>query len=230
MENLSNSQRIKLIEALLLVTGKPMNLEQLKKAIPGPTLPLGEVRGLLQELMQHYQDRGIQLVEVASGYRFQVAAEVAKWIPEMVPDKTSRFSRAFMETLALIAYRQPITRSEIENVRGVSISSHIIKTLQELEWVRIVGYKEVPGKPALYASTKKFLDFFNLTSLEQLPPLAQLKELGQLDELQEKFAANMQHPAEAAAKLTELADEAQAVSMDETGAAIEPVTQESISL
>lgn len=141
---------------------------------------VAEIRQALSELTQDYENRGIHLVEVASGYRFQVATVVAPYVAKSLEEKPARYSRALLETLALIAYRQPITRGEIEDIRGVVVSTHIIKTLDEHEWIRVVGYKSVPGKPALYATTKFFLDHFGLKSLDELPPLAELKSMENL--------------------------------------------------
>ncbi len=131
----------------------------------------------IETLQVFYQDRGIQLQQVASGYRFQAAVDLAPMIRKMRPEKPPRYSRAVLETLAIIGYQQPVTRAEIEDIRGVSVSSSIIKMLQERQWVRVVGHKDVPGKPALLATTKTFLDYFNLSSLDALPALAELKEM-----------------------------------------------------
>jgi segregation and condensation protein B len=119
----------------------------------------------------------LELSEVASGFRFQINSEFGPWIGLLQEDRPQKYSRALLETLAIIAYRQPVTRGDIEDIRGVAVSSHIMKTLQEREWVRVVGHKDVPGKPGLYATTKQFLDYFNLHSLEQLPPLAEIRDL-----------------------------------------------------
>ncbi len=139
------------------------------------------VRAALEKLQSEYADRGIELVEVASGYRFQVRARYAEWVNRLFDEKPQRYSRALLETLAIIAYRQPITRAEIENVRGVSVSTGIIKTLQEREWVRVVGNREVPGRPELLATTRQFLDYFNLKSLSDLPTLAEVKDFDKMN-------------------------------------------------
>ncbi len=136
------------------------------------------------QLQQDYEGRGLELCEVASGFRFQVRSEFAKYMYAVKEEKPPRYSRAVLETLSIIAYKQPITRAEIEEIRGVAVSSHIVKGLLEREWVRIVGHKEVPGRPALFATTKSFLDYFNLKSLENLPPLAEIKELGTIEKLE----------------------------------------------
>src|SRR5678815_2241899 len=135
------------------------------------------------------QDRGVELVEVASGFRYQVTAEVHGWISRLWTERKTRYTRATLETLALIAYRQPITRGEIEQVRGVAVSSNIIQALEEREWIRVVGHRDVPGKPALFGTTKGFLDYFGLKRLDELPPLSELKDLGDL-EPQFKFDGN----------------------------------------
>lgn len=140
-----------------------------------------QIKNALEQLQQEAEGRGIELVEVASGYRYQARQEYAEWIARLWEERPARYSRALLETLSLIAYRQPTTRSDIEQVRGVSVSSSIIKTLLEREWIRVVGHRDVPGKPALYATTKSFLDYFNLKSLDELPSLSELKDLDNLN-------------------------------------------------
>ncbi|NNE37366.1 MAG: SMC-Scp complex subunit ScpB, partial [Gammaproteobacteria bacterium] len=140
-----------------------------------------DIRAALSQLIDDYADRGIELKEVASGFRFQVRAEYAEWINRLFQDKPQRYSRAFMETLAIIAYRQPVTRGEIEDIRGVSVNTNIIKSLQEREWIRVVGHRDVPGKPELLATTREFLDYFNLKKLSELPPLSEIKDYDQLN-------------------------------------------------
>jgi segregation and condensation protein B len=180
------------IEGALFASNAPLSAENLKKTVC-PDLNLGEIRSLLNQLEAHYENRGIRLVQVASGYRFQIANEVAEQLGTLLDDKPNRFSKAFMEIVALIAYRQPITRGEIEAIRGVAVSTQTMKTLSELDWIRVVGHKEVPGKPALYATTKAFLDFFSLKTLEDLPPLMDLTEL---KDLQEEVILEVQHEIE----------------------------------
>jgi segregation and condensation protein B len=161
-----------IIEGALLASEQPLSLTRLKKLFSDYDCPKTELfKAALADLQQEYQQRGVQLVEVASGYRFQVNQQVAPWIARLWQEKPPRYSRALLETLALIVYRQPITRAEIEEVRGVAVSTTIIKTLLERDWIRVVGHREVPGRPALYASTRQFLDYFNLASLDQLPEL-----------------------------------------------------------
>lgn len=166
------------IEAALFAFGKALDEQAIIKLFPEGAQPtLGEVREELNALMQAYEGRGVVLKKIASGYRFQVAFDVAPDIQGLWQEKPQKHTRAFLETLALIAYRQPITRAEIEDIRGVQVSSNIIRQLLELEWIRVVGHKEVPGKPELFATTKTFLDHFSLDSLEELPPLSAVRDL-----------------------------------------------------
>ena len=149
-----------------------------------------EIRQALQSLQEEYQSRGVHLKEVASGYRMQVVEDSAPWVARLWEEKPPRYSRALLETLVLIAYRQPITRGEIEEIRGVSVSSHIVKTLQEREWIRVLGHKDVPGKPAMYGTSREFLDYFNLKSLDELPPLSEIKDL---DKIHPELALGDEH-------------------------------------
>lgn len=167
---------IPLLEAAIFSSFTPLTPEALQRLFDEGERPaLGEIRQALKALQALYSDRAIELKEVASGFRFQVREQWAVFIGRMHEIKPQRYSRALMETLALIAYRQPITRAEIEDIRGVVVSSQIIKTLLDHNWIRVVGYKEVPGRPGLYATTKHFLDHFNLKNLEDLPPLPDIK-------------------------------------------------------
>ncbi len=174
MDNLEN-----IVEAVLFAADKPLNLEKLLAVFPEENKPSTEaLKEALADLQKHYEERAIALVEVASGYRFQVNAKWASWVGQLAEEKPARYTRALLETLSLIAYRQPITRGEIENIRGVAVSTSIIKTLlEEREWVRVVGHKEAPGRPALYATTKNFLDYFGLKTLDQLPSLPEVLNL-----------------------------------------------------
>jgi len=161
-----------LIEATLMAAGEPISVKGLLRLFKDEQPPaVDNVKQAIDDLQQDYQDRGIQLREVSSGYCFRVTEEVAPWILKLWEEKPPRYSRAFMETLALIAYRQPITRAEIEQVRGVGVSTNIIKTLLERNWVKVIGHKDVPGRPALYATTKDLLDHLNIKNLSDLPPL-----------------------------------------------------------
>ncbi len=172
-----------IIEACLLVAGKAMSVRQIDNLFEGDEhRPDKEtIKACLEELQTDYEGRGIELVQVASGYRLQSRTEVSEWVARLFPEKPPRYSRALLETLVLVAYRQPITRGEIEEIRGVAVSSNIVKTLQEREWVKEVGFKDVPGKPALLGTTRQFLDYFNLKRLDDLPPLADVKNLDEMD-------------------------------------------------
>ncbi len=157
------------VEPVVTVYGQPAQ-------VPIPLATADEICQALSALQSDYQGRGVQLQEVASGFRFQSSIEVTPWVLQAKSQKAPRYSRALLETLAIIAYKQPITRAEIEDVRGIAVSSHIVRTLQERDWVRVVGHKEVPGKPALLATTRGFLDYFNLRYLQDLPALADLRQ------------------------------------------------------
>jgi segregation and condensation protein B len=171
-----------IIEALLLAAGSPLNLGQLVSLFEGAeAYSSDDIARALAELAADLETRGIELVEVASGFRLQTRKELAPWVSKLWEERPQRYSRALLETLALIAYRQPITRGEIEEVRGVSVRSNIIRTLQEREWVRVVGHRDVPGKPALFGTTRAFLDYFNLASLDDLPTLAEIKDMENLE-------------------------------------------------
>ncbi len=171
-----------IVEAALLAAGRTLDLETLAGLFDELERPDRKaLRRALQELAQDYEGRGIEVVEVAGGWRIQVRKACAPWVSRLWEEKPARYSRALMETLALIAYRQPITRGEIEEIRGVSVSSGIIRTLLEREWIRVVGHRDVPGRPALYGTTRQFLDYFGLKSLDDLPPLSELKDLENLD-------------------------------------------------
>jgi segregation and condensation protein B len=171
-----------IIEAVLMSADKPLKVNQIEALFTGDAdMPTrDEIRKAIRQLGEDYQGRGFELKEVASGFRLQVSQGYAQWIGRLWEEKPARYTRALLETIALIAYRQPITRGEIEEVRGVSVSSNIIKTLMEREWIKVLGHKDVPGKPALYGTTKEFLDYFNLKSLEDLPSLAEIKDLDQI--------------------------------------------------
>lgn len=177
--NLTDPRELaQLLEAFLLASGKPQSLERLFELFEEAERPEPEqFKKALDVLRQSCEGRAFELKEVASGYRLQVRERFAPWVGRLWEERPQRYSRALLETLALIAYRQPITRGEIEDVRGVAVNSNITKTLLEREWIRVVGYRDVPGRPAMFATTKGFLDHFNLKSLDELPPLAALREL-----------------------------------------------------
>jgi segregation and condensation protein B len=172
-----------ILEALLFSAGKPLSEQQLLQLFTDEERPsLAELRQAIYNLQQTYTDRGIQLVSIASGYQFQSKVDFAIWISRLWEEKPGKYSRALLETLALIAYRQPITRGEIEEIRGVGISTSIFKTLlEDRGWIRVVGHKDVPGRPGLYATTKLFLDYFGLNSLDQLPSLPEILALADID-------------------------------------------------
>ena len=177
MAKIKNEQLKQIIEAAIFVHEQPLSIEKLQATVLNEfDLSKRKVKQLLKGIEGDYAAKGIRLVEVASGYRFQSDASLNPWVSRLWQESAPKYSRALMETLSLIAYRQPITRGEIEDVRGVSVSSHIIKTLQERDWVKVVGHKEVPGRPALLATTKTFLDYFSLTSLADLPSIELIEQ------------------------------------------------------
>ncbi|MFD2110631.1 SMC-Scp complex subunit ScpB [Thiorhodococcus fuscus] len=166
-----------IVEAALIAAGGPLTLDQILALFSEEERPeRGRVMDVIRELERDYTDRGVEIAEVAGGFRVQVRSQVAPWVARLWDEKAPRYSRALLETLSLIAYRQPITRGEIEEIRGVAVSTNIIKTLTEREWVRVVGHRDVPGRPALYATTRKFLDYFGLRSLNDLPPLSEIRD------------------------------------------------------
>lgn len=172
----------RIVEAALLAANQPLTLAQLHGLFPEEQpAPTGSVEQALERLREACAERGVDLVEVASGFRYQVKEEVHGWVARLWTERKTKYTRATLETLALIAYRQPITRGEIEAVRGVAVSSNTIQALEEREWIRVVGHRDVPGKPALFGTTKIFLDYFGLKRLEDLPPLSELKEIGELE-------------------------------------------------
>ncbi|MCW8955526.1 MAG: SMC-Scp complex subunit ScpB [Gammaproteobacteria bacterium] len=194
-----------ILEAILLSVDKPMDVRQLDnlfEADEDNRPSKDQILEALQALQEDYQSRGMELTEVSSGYRIQVREDYTGWISRLWEEKAPRYSRALLETLVLIAYRQPITRGEIEEIRGVSVSSHIMKTLLEREWVRVLGHKDVPGKPSMYGTSREFLDYFNLKTLDELPPLSDIKDLDRLHpslELDDEPDSNKAETAESAA-------------------------------
>lgn len=178
-----------ILEAAIFASGEPVTAEKLTHLFPEQDRPNKKtVKKYLVEIAESYYDRGVELVEVGSGYRFQSKSDYAEYLQRLWERKPPRYSRALFETLALIVYRQPITRGEIEDVRGVAVSTNIIKILLEREWVKVVGHKDVPGKPALFGTTKQFLDYFNLKNLGEMPPL---RDLINLDELEKKLGEQL---------------------------------------
>ena len=179
---MSKEPSVKLIlEGALLAAGKPMSLEQMSRLFEEHERPdPSAIKAALVAIVADCEGRSFELKEVASGWRFQVRQMLSPWVSRLWEEKPQRYTRALLETLALIAYRQPITRGEIEDIRGVSVSSSIMRTLQEREWVRIVGHRDVPGRPAMFATTRQFLDYFNLQNLDELPPLSEIRNLDEM--------------------------------------------------
>lgn len=172
----------RIVEAALLAANQPLTLVQLHGLFPlDEPAPEGSVERALESLREQSAGRGVELVEVASGWRFQVQADVHPWVARLWTERQTKYTRATLETLALIAYRQPITRGEIEQIRGVAVNSNIIKALEEREWIRVVGHRDMPGRPELLGTTKGFLDYFGLKRLDELPPLSELKDFGELE-------------------------------------------------
>ncbi|WP_050799540.1 SMC-Scp complex subunit ScpB [Thiocapsa marina] len=165
-----------IVEAALVAAGGPLTLDQILALFLDDERPLrADVLAAIGALKEDYAERGLEIVEVAGGWRVQVRASIAPWVARLWDERPPRYSRALLETLSLIAYRQPITRGEIEDIRGVAVSTQIVKTLTEREWIRVVGHRDVPGRPALFATTRKFLDYFGLRSLNELPTLAEIR-------------------------------------------------------
>jgi segregation and condensation protein B len=190
------------IEAALLAAGRPVPVSELQQIFDEHSRPSPkELRAILETLAADYEGRGVVIKETANGFRFQVRTEFAHEVSRLWPDRPKKYSRAMLETLALIAYRQPITRAEIEHVRGVAVNPEIVKTLMERNWVRVVGHRDVPGHPELLGTTPEFLDYFSLKSIEDLPPLAELKSLSDL---------NLQLPLPVEAQATEAGTDANA--------------------
>ncbi len=179
---MSESSIKPIIEAVLLAAGKPLSVDNLLGVFGDDEKPeRDDIRAAIAALQEDYAERGIELVRVASGYRIQVCQDMEPWVSRLTEEKPARYSRALLETLALVAYRQPITRGEVEDIRGVSVSTSIMKTLQGREWVRVVGHRDVPGRPAMYGTTRQFLDYFNLKSLDDLPTLIELRDIDSIN-------------------------------------------------
>jgi len=194
------------VEAALLAAGRPLSIDQLKGLFDGRTAPeKAEIRQAIATLNEEYEERGIVISEVASGFRMQVKSAMADRLQKLWEERPPRYSRALFETLALIAYRQPITRGDIEEIRGVSVSSNIVRQLLERDWVRVVGHRDVPGRPAMFGTTKGFLDYFSLKKLDDLPPLADLSDWESLrvqlnlPEVEDQAETGVEMPRDAAA-------------------------------
>ncbi|MDG2176936.1 MAG: SMC-Scp complex subunit ScpB [Gammaproteobacteria bacterium] len=170
-----------IIEGLLMAAGKPLPMNKIAEVFTDKERPEpDQLKAALKEIESDCEARGFELKKVGSGYRFQVKQQYSEWVGKLWDEKPQRYSRALLETISIIAYRQPVTRGEIEKIRGVAVSTNIIRTLLEREWVRIVGHRDVPGRPAMYATTKQFLDYFNLKSLDELPPLSDIRDMEDL--------------------------------------------------
>ena len=175
MSELAELKRI--IEGAILASESPLTIDNLESLFIVESPTRSEIRDAIAEIEADCESRGFELKKVATGYRFQVKEKYSEWVSRLWEERTPRYTRALLETLALIAYKQPITRGDIEEIRGVAVSTNIIRTLLEREWVRVVGHRDVPGRPAMYATTKHFLDYFNVASLEELPTLQEIKDI-----------------------------------------------------
>lgn len=200
---MTNTSLKSILEAALMAAGRPLSIDQMLLLFLDSEQPeRDEIRTALDELQNEYADRPLELKQVASGYRFQVREQYSDWVSRLWSERPSRYSRALLETLALVAYRQPITRGEIEDIRGVSVSSSIMKTLQERDWIKVVGHRDVPGKPAMYATTRQFLDYFNMKSLDEMPTLAELRDIDSIN-----AELDLEIPGVAAAQESESRDD-----------------------
>lgn len=186
-----NMEIKRIVEAIIFAANRPMTVKQIQQVFPEIEQPeMFEVQAAIESITEDYRDRPIELKHVASGYRFQVRQELSRWVSRLFEEKPPRYSRALLETLAIIAYRQPVTRGDIEDIRGVSVSSSIIQTLLEREWIKVIAQKEAPGRPNLYGTTKQFLDYFNVTTLNDLPSLQEIQDLDMaLDDTQHTMQA-----------------------------------------
>ena len=207
-----------IIEAALLGAGRPLTLDQLSELFGKRSAPDRKtLKDVLGVLASDYEGRGIELKEVASGYRVQIRRSMSDWLTPLWEERAPRYSRALLETLALVAYRQPITRGDIEEVRGVAVSTNIVRTLLERGWVRVVGHRDVPGKPAMFGTTKEFLDYFGLKKLDDLPPLSEIRDLDNFN-----VELELPEPSPQAELLDEIAEENLPASIEGV-AAEEPV-------
>ena len=192
MSDVDNKVKM-IVEGLLLAAGRPLTLDNIIQVFSKEEQPdRKELKLVMDSIADDCADRGFELKEVASGFRFQVKQELSEWVAKLWEERPPRYTRALLETLALVAYRQPITRGDIEEIRGVGVSSNIVRTLLDREWIRVVGHRDVPGRPAMFATTKQFLDYFNLKSLQDLPPLSEIRDLAGADpefDLEDDLAA-----------------------------------------
>ena len=199
MQNPSEAKRI--LEAALLASPEPVGIPELKRLFDSEVSP-DTVRNLLTELAEEWQGRSVELVNVASGWRFQTRPDFQPYLERLAPEKPPRYSRAVLETLAIIAYRQPVTRGDIEEIRGVTVSTQIVQSLENRGWIDVVGHRETPGRPALYATTRKFLDDLGMRSLEELPPLEEIAKTLQLEPVPTPEADTRPANSEAASEST----------------------------
>lgn len=223
----TNTELKNIIEAALLVAGQPLTIDRIAAMFPQDSRPTREeIRAVLKVLEEEYEGRGLELKQIDRAYRLQTREKYSSWLSRLVEERPARYSRALLETMSIIAYRQPVTRGDIEDVRGVAVSTDIIKTLTERGWIREVGRKEVPGRPALYGTTREFLEYFNLSKLEDLPPLAELRDIAAISaELDQQTGVNSasspspesQEPAAAPLDTTSLVDVSPEVRIPEVG-------------
>jgi segregation and condensation protein B len=220
---MESDQLRKIIEGALLAAGRSLDIVHLEKLFDEFQIPpRDQILAALEEIEGDCSGRGFELKRTGSGYRFQVRQELSEWVNRLWEEKPKKYSRALLETLALIAYRQPITRGDIEEIRGVSVSSEIIKTLLEREWVRVVGHRDVPGRPALYATTRQFLDYFSLKNLEELPALNDIRDIEEINpelalELAQKMAGEKTPKiVDAQGELSETDEQKELISVDES--------------
>ncbi|MEM0954362.1 MAG: SMC-Scp complex subunit ScpB [Pseudomonadota bacterium] len=230
----ADSGLVQILEAAILAAGRPLTVQQMGDLFESHERPANtDIRTALKTIAERCEDRGFELQEVASGFRFQVRQQLSPWIARLWVERPARYSRALLETLSLIAYRQPITRGEIEEIRGVAVSSNIIKTLHERDWIRVVGHRDVPGRPAMYATTRAFLDYFNLKNLDQLPALAEIRDFDTLtEELGFDPIAELSGPAQITDDnaTDDSSDESVAEATTDTDAETEPDAEEKLSV
>lgn len=228
-DSVDTSGLVQILEGAILAAGRPLTVQNMADLFEEHERPANtDIREALKQVAERCEDRGFELQEVASGFRFQVRQQLSPWIGRLWTERPAKYSRALLETLALIAYRQPITRGEIEEIRGVAVSSNIIKTLHERDWIRVVGHRDVPGRPAMYATTRTFLDYFNLKNLDQLPALAEIRDFDTLTaELGfEPIPELSEQPADG--ETAELADELAGEAAGEGEAVAEPGESEEV--
>lgn len=218
MNRAMNEEQLKLVvEGALLAAGRSLSLDNLQQLFEEGQQPeKGALKKAIDALSEDYTDRSIEIKETSSGFRIQVKQQFSQWVSRLWEERPTRYSRALLETLALVAYRQPITRAEIEDVRGVSVSTSIIRTLQERDWVRVVGHRDVPGRPAMYGTTRTFLDYFGLKSLDELPTLAELRDIDSINVELDLDSRPDAKPDVAAVDIKSTGDAAEAVETEAT--------------